>query len=147
MFHPPSFTPFCVTSHFWMTSNEGTTEKAIENTTKGKIFVYLFWRLCNSIYIFTKGYMNPVIPATHPSSRVLCILYLHIVDKISVIRFYTGDLWEMPVVLVVMVVVGHVIVLFYLRLLLFLFRVLALFLNSIFPNFLYFESSFFQQNE
>ena len=42
-------------------------------------------------------------------------------DYHSVIRFYTGDLCEMPIALVVMAVVGHVIVLFYLYLLLFLF--------------------------
>ena len=68
--------PFCVTSIFgWI-----LTRGPIENTAKVKRFVYIFWQLCNSIYIFTKSYMNPVIHPNHSFRRVLCILYLHTVD-------------------------------------------------------------------
>ena len=71
-FDLPSLPPFCVTSCFeWRRG-------PIENTAKVESFVYIFWRLCNSTYIFLKSYH--VIPPNHSSRRVLCILYLHIVD-------------------------------------------------------------------
>ena len=53
------------------------------------------------------------------------------------IRFYTVDLMDMPILLVVMTVVGHVTVLFFLCLLLFLFRF------RFFSKFSFFEFSVF----
>ena len=74
LFDPLFLLPFCVTSFFeWMRG-------PIENTAKVKSIVYIFWRLCNSTYIFLKSYMNHVIPPNQSSRRVLRNLFLHTVD-------------------------------------------------------------------
>ena len=80
LFDSPSLPNFCVTLFFWMTFNEGTTEKAIENTSKVKSFVY-FFKDYAIVYTFSQKFIwNPIIPPNHPSRRVMHILYLHIVD-------------------------------------------------------------------
>ena len=80
-----SFVWFPLPSHFlrdffWMTFNKGTTEKAIENTSKVKSFVYFFEEYAIVHTFSRKVTWNPVIPPNHSSRRVMCILYLQIVD-------------------------------------------------------------------
>ena len=44
-----SFPLFFMTSYFWMTFNEGATEKAVENTTKTEKFCILFLNIVHEL--------------------------------------------------------------------------------------------------